>query len=330
MKPIRPLVVGLAACAVAVAMSIGLGRLVPAVSPLTWCVILGVIVGNTGLLRPQMEPGLAFASKKLLRAGIVLMGLRLAVGDVLALGWKTLVLVIVLVVATFFGTQALGRLLGVSPGQGLLIATGFSICGASAVAAMDGVTHNERKDVVTAITLVTLFGSLAIVVLPLLRVPLGFSPEQFGMWAGASVHDVAQTVATASTAGAVALSIAVVVKLTRVALLAPMVIGASLWQRRVSRGAVSVDERLPPLLPAFVGGFLVMIALRSTGRVPEPVIAWAHTIETMLLAAALFGLGCAVHLRTLVRTGGKGVLLGLISWVLIATLAAAGVVLISG
>ena len=104
----------------------------------------------------------------------------------------------VTVAVTFAGTQLLGRLLAVPPARALLVATGFSICGASAVAAMSEVADADEDDTAVAVALVTLRGSLAIVLLPPLRVPLGLDPVAFGSWVGASVHDVGQTVATAS------------------------------------------------------------------------------------------------------------------------------------
>jgi uncharacterized integral membrane protein (TIGR00698 family) len=325
---LRPLWPGLAAAALAVAAAFGLNRLLPTVSPLTMAVVLGAIVGNLGLDLSLLRPGLSFAAKHLLRAGIVLLGLRLAIPDVLHLGARAVAVVVVVVAVTFFGTQWLGRRMGLSPGASLLVATGFSICGASAVAAMDGVTKNKEEEVVTAIALVTMCGSMAIVVLPLLQGPLGLSDTAFGMWTGASVHDVAQTVATASVVGSAALGPAVIVKLTRVVLLAPIVAGMSLWQRRST--PTPEGAKRPPIVPLFVVGFLAMVALRSTGVVPKVVLDDAQTLETVLLAAALFGLGSGVNLRRLFRTGGRAALLGLCSWVLIAGMAYAGVRLVGG
>ena len=327
-RTVRPLGPGLAAAALAVAAAFGLNRLLPTVSPLTIAVVLGAVVGNLGLNLSLLRPGLSFAAKHLLRAGIVLLGLRLAIPDVLHLGARALAVVVVVVAVTFFGTQWLGRRMGLSRGASLLIATGFSICGASAIAAMDGVTKNKDEEVVTAIALVTMCGSMAIVVLPLLQGPLGLSDTAFGMWTGASVHDVAQTVATASVVGSAALAPAVIVKLTRVVLLAPIVAGMSLWQRRST--PTPAGAKRPPIVPLFVLGFLAMVALRSTGIVPKVVLDDAQTLETVLLAAALFGLGSGVNLRRLFRTGGRAALLGLCSWVLIAGMAYAGVRLVGG
>ncbi|MEO7446667.1 MAG: putative sulfate exporter family transporter [Humibacillus sp.] len=317
---------GLAAAAIAVAAAVGLNRLLPTVSALTIAVILGAVLGNLGLDLTALRPGLSMAATRLLRLGVVLLGLRLAIPDVLHLGARGLAVVVAVVSVTFFGTQWLGRRMGLSRGTSLLVATGFSICGASAVAAMDGVTDNEEEEVVTAIALVTMFGSLAIVVLPLLKGPLGLTDVEFGAWTGASVHDVAQTVATASVIGPVALAPAVIIKLTRVVLLAPIVAGMSLRQRRTMPDRA--EGKRPPIVPLFVLGFLAMIGLRSVGVLPPGFLDAAATVETLVLAAALFGLGSSVNLRTLFRTGGRAALLGLCSWILIAGMAYAGVRLV--
>jgi len=318
---------GLALTAAGVAAAYVLALLLPTVSPLTLAVGLGAVLGNVPGSLHRSQAGLDVAARQLLRLGIVLLGLRLAVTDVVALGLPSLAVVVAVVTVTFFGTQWLGRRLGLSPGASLLVATGFSICGASAVAAMDGVTRNRKEDTATAIALVTVFGSLAIVVLPVLQGPLGLSDQAFGAWVGASVHDVAQTVAAAGAAGPSALAAAVVVKLTRVVLLAPMVAGVSLWERRRDAGTDAGTR--PPLVPLFVVGFLVAVAVRSTGVVPANVLVSAEELSTLLLAAALFALGTAVRFRRLARTGGRALALGLMSWVTICVVAYAGVRLVS-
>ncbi|QMU80703.1 putative sulfate exporter family transporter [Streptacidiphilus sp. PB12-B1b] len=340
-EAVRRLGPGLACTAVGTALAWEIDRLLPTVATLTAAVVLGVLARNLRLLPTAARPGLDLAGKRLMRFGVVLLGLKLALGEVLALGWQTLAVVVAVVAATFFGTRWLGVRLGLPGDQALLIATGFSICGASAVAAMNGVTDSEEDDVVTAVALVTLCGSLAIVVLPLLHHPLGLSDLQFGRWAGASVHDVGQVVAVAQTAGPAALAQAVVVKLMRVALLAPIVAGTALARRRArsaapgmrpgagsgAGGAAGVGARRPPIVPLFVVGFLAMVAVRSTGTVPAGVVDGVESLDSLVLAAALFGLGSAVDVRRLVRTGGRALLLGLASWVMIAGVSYAGVLL---
>jgi len=222
---------GLAFVAVAVVLAFLFGEVVD-VSPLVGGVVLGVIVANVGLTRPILTPGITFATKRLLRAGVVVLGLRLSFDQVRDLGVVGALAVVAVVVASFFGIQLLARLMGVSPGLGLLVATGYSICGASAVAAMEPLADADEEEVAYAIGLVTLCGSLSIIVLPAVGHAIGLSAEQFGGWAGAGVHDVGQVTATASAYAEESLAPALLVKLTRVILLAPLVAGVGLWRRR--------------------------------------------------------------------------------------------------
>ena len=322
----RSPVPGLLAVAAATAVAFGVNALIPAVNPSTVAVVLGALAVNVGLHRPALHVGTHIASHRFLRLAVVLLGLQLGLQQLLDLGPRGGLVVLSTVAITFTGTRLLGRLLGVPPARALLVATGFSICGASAVAAMEEVAGGDEDDTAIAIALVTLCGSLAILLLPLLRQPLGLDPAAFGSWVGASVHDVGQTVATADRVPG-ALTTAMVVKLSRVVLLAPLVAGMSLVLRRRSPAAAA--SRRPPLLPLFVAGFLGAIAVASTGLLPDPVLHGAKTVQEVLLAAALVGLGTGIHLPTLRRTGGRALLLGLFSWVLVATVAYAGVRLTS-
>jgi len=317
------LVPGLVVVAVATAAAYVVARAVPALNPSTVAVVLGALLANMGLHRRVLHPGTHLASHRLLRISIVLLGLQLSLRQLVHLGSGGLVVVLVTVTVTFLGTQLLGRAMGMSAARGLLVATGFSICGASAVAAMEPVAGGDEEDTGIAIALVTLCGSLAILILPALRVPLGLDVVSFGSWVGASVHDVGQTVATADRVPG-ALSTAVVVKLTRVVLLAPLVAGVSLTRRRQRTGALNRGRRPAPV-PLFVAGFLGSVVITSTGALPHVVLNIAKIIQGVLLAAALVGLGTTIHLPTLRRTGGRSLLLGLASWILVASIAYLGV-----
>jgi uncharacterized integral membrane protein (TIGR00698 family) len=303
---------GFAATAIGTAVAYGVTSLFPAVSALTVAVVLGVVVGRS--LPASTRDGLRWATTTFLRLGVVLLGVQLGVGEVFGLGIRTVVAVVVTVLAAFFGTLALGRIVGVPRGLALMVATGSSICGAAAIAAMGSVTETEEEDVAAAVALVTLYGSAAIVLVPLVGSALGMSAQHLGAWAGLSVHEVAQVVAAASPAGAGAVGIAVVVKLTRVVLLAPMVAGVSVVER-LRRGPTSGAR--PPLVPLFVLGFLATMLLRSSGVVPLPVLGAAQTLTTLLFAAALFGLGSAVRIGALLRTGRRSLALGALATVLV-------------
>ncbi len=321
-------VTGLCAAALGVATATLVHYLFPAIPVPTAAVALGVtaahLPGLRTFVRTSARPGLSIASKQVMRLAIVLLGLQLSMSDVLRLGWATAMMVLTVVIVTFLGTLWLGRRIGLPGDQPLLVATGYSICGASAIGAVSRVSGSREEDIADSVAVVTLCGTLAIAVLPLLQHPLGLGDQPFGRWVGASVHDVGQVVAAAQTAGAAALSAAVLVKLMRVVLLAPLV--ALVAARRRATGTTGSGAR-PPLVPLFVAGFLLMILLRSTGQVPTEILGFVSATQGLLLAAALFGLGAMINLSSMTRTGSRMAALGLASWVTIAAVSYAGVLL---
>ncbi|WP_153506094.1 YeiH family protein [Cumulibacter manganitolerans] len=326
---LRDLAPGLLLAAAGAAGGYLLHHWVPGVQPGTVAVALGALLANLNLVPDVAARGLVFASKKLLRLAVVLLGFALSLTQVAHLGGPALAVVLVTVAAAFFGTLLLGRLLKVASATSLLVATGFSICGASAIAAMEPLAKGKKDDTAVSVALVTLCGTLAIVVLPLLRHPLGLdAPVVFGQWVGASVHDVGQTVATANTVPG-SLQSAVIVKLTRVILLAPLVLGVGLYlHRRRHDVGVSTAKR-PPLVPLFVAGFIAAIALNSAFSLPTGFLDVAHRAQEILLAVALFALGTGIHWRVMRRAGGRPLLLGALAWLLVAAVSYAGVRLIT-
>jgi uncharacterized integral membrane protein (TIGR00698 family) len=319
---------GLAVAAVAALLAWVVHLALPAVPLLTAAVALGIVVGQVPALRPAiggpLAPGLRFAARSLLRAGIVLLGLKLSLVDIAGLGWVTIATTVAVVVLTFVGTLGLGRALGLPGHQPVLVASGFAICGASAIGAMGATVRARDDEQAVPVALVTLCGTLAIAVLPALWHPLGLSATGFGHWVGAGVHDVGQVVATAQIAGTAALAVAVVVKLTRVLMLAPMVaITAAVERRR----AADVAGPRPAIVPLFVAGFLVAVLVNTFVPLPEWVLTGADVAQTALLAMALFALGASIRVAALVRTGWRALVVGLTSWVLVAALAYGAVLL---
>lgn len=307
----------------------------PATSPLLVAILLGIIAANTAWLPANTEEGIAFSAKKLLRVGIVLLGFKLVLGDIWALGIPTLVLVVSVVGLGIVGTVFLGRLLRVPKHLTTLIACGFSICGAAAVAGAAGVTDPNDEDegsTVTAVALVVIFGTLMIGVIPLLGALLHLDPTRVGMWAGASAHEVAQVVAIGDIVGGGALTVAVIVKLARVLLLAPVLVVLSFFERHRQLQARSDETtlgKLPSPIPLFVAGFLAMVFLRSFVSIPEGVLEPVSVIQTVLLAAAMFALGCGAKVKTLKAVGVRPFVLGALSTLLVLTIGYVGVVLVS-
>lgn len=320
MRQWRSIVPGLVLAALGAGVALGVHAAVPAVSPLLIAILAGALLTNLAGLRgglpKSVDPGLAVASRRLLRLGIVLLGLQLIVGDILGLGWPTLLGAGVVVAGGIGAALLAGNLLGVSRSQSLLIACGFSICGAAAVAGVDGVLRRRNSDeTATALGLVVIFGTLMIGVVPMASALLGLGEHAAGVWAGASVHEVAQVVAAAGILGAPALEVAVVVKLARVLMLAPVLAAVSLAQRREGDAA-----NRGPLVPLFVVGFAAAVLLRSLGLVPAEALAVAELAQAALLSAAMFALGCSVHWRVLHRAGGRTVALAALATAVVTVL----------
>jgi uncharacterized integral membrane protein (TIGR00698 family) len=313
---------GLAFAALGATLGFVLNASWSSISPLTAALIFGAILGNVGVIPKPCDAGLKFASRQLLRAGIVLLGLQLSFGEVADLGSRGFIAVVVVVAITFFGTQFIARKLGVSPGLGLLTATGYSICGVSAISAMTGAVDGDEEDATYAIALVTLFGSISIFLLPALASFFDMGATRFGMWAGSSVHDVAQVIATSGTYSADSLSSAVIVKLTRVVLLAPLVAlyayqFAKAAKRKATQHASGTSGAKVPILPMFIGLFLVAVAVRTTGVLSDDVMSSSKNIERTLLALALVGLGAGVNIKKMRALGSRPLLLGTLSYALV-------------
>lgn len=280
----------------------------PTLPALLAALLLGVLLRAVGALPARLDAGLAWTARRVLRTGVVLLGLQLSIGDLLHLGAREAAVLVVTVATTFSTTLWLGRRLGVRDPLTLLVATGFSICGAAAVAAMSPVADADEDDVATAVALVTLFGSLAIVLVPVLAAAAGLDDRTAGLWAGMSVHEVAQVVAAAGSISATALAVAVVAKLARVVLLAPLVAGTGLVRRR--RAGVRPGAPRTALVPLFVVGFVVAVVVRSVGVVPDGAVPVVKFATTLALGAAMTALGTQIHLGRLVRTGGRPLVLG--------------------
>jgi uncharacterized integral membrane protein (TIGR00698 family) len=309
------------ALALAVALlAYGVNVLLPAMSPLLVTIAAGALVANLVLLPARLAPGLAVTSKRVLRLGVVLFGLQLSLQEILGLGVSTLAVVVAVVAGGIGGTLLLGRLVRVPATQRLLIACGFAICGAAAVAAVESTVDADEEDVACAIALMVLYGTAMIGVAPLVVNVLGLSGGPAGRLVGGSVHEVAQVVAAGGIVGGSGLGVAIVVKLARVLMLGPVILMITA-RRRVTAAPVSV--RRPPLVPLFVAGFVAAVLVRSVVRLPTAVLTGAGTVQTVLLGAAMFALGTGVRLELLRRVGVRPIVLGV--WV--AAIATIGVLL---
>jgi uncharacterized integral membrane protein (TIGR00698 family) len=305
-------------------LSITIGGVTSYVSSPVIALLVGFLLSNAGLTGSWAQPSLQFAAGPLLKLGIALLGFRLAFSEISEIGsYVGICIVISLVLIVFLGIRKIGSLTKISNSLGLLIATGFSICGLSAIAAMKPLSGADDEEVGYALGLVTLFGSLSVVVLPLLQLIFDLGSSDFGWWVGLAVHDTGQVVATASIDSDKALDAAVLVKMARILMLAPILIGVS-FLRNEKR---SDQKRRYRIIPMFIIGFLAAATLRSLDVFSDQVIEAIGDIRSFFIASAMFGLGAGVRLKALSSLGGRPLVFGLVSWVLIVLFAGIGVLL---
>jgi len=317
----RDLLPGLLLTGGVAGVAFGLQRLLPgntALSPLIVAIVLGIGFHNIIGTPARCRPGVTFSLRRILRFAIILLGLQLTLGQIAAVGGRGLLVIALSLGFTFLFTRWFGRLIGVDAKLAQLIAAGTSICGASAVIATNTVTEAPDEDVAYAVACVTVFGSLAMLVYPLLQSRLQLPPHTYGLWAGASIHEVAQVVAAAFQGGREAGEFGTIAKLSRVAMLAPMILLLGYSMNRSGKAGGGSRGKAP--MPWFVLGFIAMILFNSTGILPETERHWLIQATTFLLAMALAAMGLETDIRKLRAKGLRPLLLGIVAAVFISAL----------
>jgi uncharacterized integral membrane protein (TIGR00698 family) len=311
---------GVALCAAIALLSFTL-RLLPGLanfSPMILSIVIGIAFHNLIGTPSRAKQGVGFSLRRILRFAIILLGLQLTAEQVLAVGAAGIGVIAATLLATFCFTIWFGRLLGIDRKLSQLIAAGTSICGASAVIATNTVTRAGDEDVAYAVACVTVFGSIAMFLYPLLPGLLQLDPHGYGLWAGASIHEIAQVVAAAFQDGNQAGEFATIAKLSRVMLLAPMVIALGLSAARHARkdGQEHTKTRAP--MPWFVLGFVALVGLSSVVTFPAAAKSEIVIATNFLLSMALAAMGLETDIGKLRAKGWRPLLLGLASFLFIA------------
>ena len=324
---LRSLAPGLAVCLAIAAISIiirnqtGIAALNPVVVALVLGVGLGAVIGRPA----SLKPGISYAVRPVLRAAIVLLGLQVTLGMLASLGLGALVLALLVVGLTLPFTIWLGRVMGVDSTLALLIGTGTAICGASAIVAANQVARGKDEDVTYALAVITLCGTVALIVFPYLGDLMGMSANSYGLWAGAAIHEVVQAVGAAAAGGPEASQTGTVMKLARVFLLAPAVVALGWW---VARSGMHEAGHAKAPVPWFAFGFLALVVIGSTGLIPKFVVDFSKFLVPVMLAVSVAALGLQTDLRALHARGAAPLLLGVASTLFITLLALVGVAII--
>jgi uncharacterized integral membrane protein (TIGR00698 family) len=283
--------------------------------------MLGIVVGNTFYIRiaDVSESGVTFSKQHLLRFGIVLYGFRLTFQDVAQVGLNGIVIDALVLTSTIGLGVLLGtKLFKLDRETSLLIGAGSGICGAAAVMASAPVMRARAEQVAIAVSTVVVFGTAAIFLYPLLyqlnlqRHVLPQSPSAFGIYIGSTVHEVAQVVAAGKSIGHDAAGTAVIAKMVRVMMLAPFLIGLSLWFGRAINRDSSVaasSHKVKLAIPWFAFAFIAVVGINSLSLLHPVVITRVDDLDTLMLAMAMAALGLTTHVSAVRRAGFKPLLL---------------------
>jgi uncharacterized integral membrane protein (TIGR00698 family) len=328
---------GIALSAALAAFAMGLGGIgwlqSHGMSALTVAILLGIVVANTayGRLAGTCGPGVNFSKQTLLRAGVILYGLRLTVQDIGHVGLGGVLIDGVVLTSTFALAYVLGtRLFGLDRMTSILIGAGSAICGAAAVMATEPIVRAKAEQVTVAVSCVVVFGTLAIFLYPILYslnthwqlIPAG--PRAFGIYVGSTIHEVAQVFAAGRSVSIATADTAIVTKMVRVMMLAPFLIALSAWATRSSdraqagmnaqtgmnQSAATGDAKHRLRIPWFAFGFIGMVLFNSLALLPQSMRTALVDVDTFILAMAMAALGLTTHVSAIRKAGIKPLLLG--------------------
>lgn len=273
--------------------------------PLVVAIIIGIIWGSVRPVNQEWESGIQFSSKVLLRVGIILLGMRLNISDMIEAGWSAFLLALLSVIIGIVAVYGFATWLKVPQTMRLLLACGTGICGAAAIVAVSTQVKAKPDDTAVSVAMIAIIGTLFTVMYSIMYPFLAVSGEVYGLFAGSTLHEIAHVVAAGDVGGQKALDMALVVKLTRVLLLVVVVMVIGYYvsrQQQLSNGKISI-KKLP--IPWFIFGFLAVSGIYSTGIVPESVATFFVTIAYLLMAMAMAGLGLNVKFDAFKRAGFK-------------------------
>lgn len=313
---------GLALCAAIGLVAAFLGRLMPVIGAAIFALGLGIIARLIVGAAPVLSAGIGMASKPLLQVAVVLLGAKVSLGTIAAVGSQSLVVMLTSLCAAFLVAALAGRALGVERKLAVLVGTGTAICGGSAIAAAAPVIGSEDHDTAYAFSVIFAFNLAAVFLFPALGHLFGLGDQGFGLWAGTAINDTSSVVAAAYSWSEAAGDYAVIVKLTRTLMIVPVTLVLGILSARGFFGAQEGAERARGVkavrIPWFILAFLGASLLRTVGIIPEALGKVISDAGVLLIAVALAGIGLSTDLRKIVKTGWRPLVLGLLVWAAVA------------
>lgn len=277
--------------------------------PMLIAILIGLAIHFTYELE-SIRPGINWTARNVLRYGVALLGIKIAVSDIISIGIADLLLVVVAMAVTMGVAVAGARMLKLSREFAALSGGSVAVCGASAAAAVSSVLPQDKeseRSLAVVIAVVTLMATIAMIFYPLLVSALGLTPQQMGVILGGTIHDVAQVVAAGKAISPKVGELATFVKLVRVAMLLPIVMGVFLWLGR--KGAAHQSNQKVQYIPGFLIAFFVFAGINSMGWIPARVAAIGSDISHYFLVISITAIGVKTDLKSVLEVGWRPIVL---------------------
>ncbi|MFC0013987.1 MULTISPECIES: YeiH family protein [Allobacillus] len=287
--------------------------------PLVIAILLGMVWRMIFKENKKLEPGIQFSTKKLLRLGIILLGVQLNLYEIYEAGWRVILLAIFAVVIGFTAVYAFSRLLKVDRKLGILTACGTAICGAAAIIATAPQIKAKNNDIAIATGTIALLGTVFTLVYSIGYQYMNFTGNEYGMFAGSTLHEVAHVVAAGAAGGSEAVDLAVLVKLIRVALLVPVIIFIGFLFAKIEKEQSPKRFSLS-MVPWFIFGFAIMSTLNTIFQIPDNIADRIIDVSYLLMGMAMVGIGLNVQLSSFRSNGVNALKAGLYGSIILSVL----------
>lgn len=282
---------------------------------LTIAIVIGILINNTVGTPENCVEGSKFALKKLLKLGIILLGLKLNIQATLELGPKVLLMVILFIPTVLCLAALMGKLFKINPKLSTLIGVGSSICGASAIVAMAPCINADDDDAIISVSIVSLLGAIGVIIYSMVITNIvDITPVQYGVWSGLSLQGVAHAIAAAFAMGDVSGEVGTIVKMTRVLMLVPVSLSLGFIFNKDNKSGAKTK------FPTYVLFFILAGVINSLGILPIALVDILKQISKLCILMAMTGMGLAVDFHSILNKGIKALIMGSILFIIISGL----------
>ncbi len=293
--------------------------------------LFGMSISSLSCEKTAVSEGIQFTASHILKLGIILLGSRISADIITILGWKTITLIVTAMLGTLIFGYIIGKSLGRTAGFAILTAGAVSICGASAAIAISSILPPDKdndRNLLFTILCVTILSTIAMIAYPVLMDGVAPSEIEAGIFIGATIHDVAQVIGAGFSVSDEVGETATLVKLMRVSLLVPVVIGISiLFRTQKSDIPANTVKSNRPVFPIFILGFIALATLNSLALLPEYIVEFMNELSSWALLTAIVAAGAKTNLKEILAFGYIPILLLILETLFLAAIVIAGLVI---